>query len=117
MPKRHLRSTLNVAPPTTIGFRLDEASLRILAERAKRLGLSIHELARHYVIEVLQEPEERSALREAVETVQREIMASREDLAVATEAILVSSGNIEESQARKWVDENLKTACSPSRHP
>ena len=54
-----------VAPPT-VGFRLDDGSRRVLAQRADALGVSPHELARHYVVESLQEAEERAALREAI---------------------------------------------------
>src|ERR1035438_6328504 len=52
--------------PGVIAFRLDPESEQILAERAAALGVSRNILARHYLIEVLEASEERTALREAV---------------------------------------------------
>jgi hypothetical protein len=53
--------------PSTIGFRLDPEYGDVLATRAKAIGVSSHELARRYLIEILEESEERAAVREAVQ--------------------------------------------------
>jgi len=97
-----------------IGFRLDEASGRALAQRADGLGLSPHALARDYVLEVLHAPEERAVLREAVTALHSELGALREDLALAVEALLVSGGRVPPAEARQWVEQNFhQEAQSP----
>lgn len=93
--------------PATISFRLDDPSSRVLAERATRLGVSPHELARHYVLEILQQAEERAALREAVVALHKEITGFREDIALATEALLASAGKVTDQEAHAWVEEHF----------
>ena len=97
--------------PSTVGFRLDPESGRALAARAAALGVSPHELARSYVIEVLQEAEERAALREAVQELNGKLLRFRADFVVAIEALLVSAGKVEDSSARAWVDKHFKEPC------
>lgn len=92
----------------TIGFRLDEESHRVLSERANRLGISPHELARHYVIEMLHEAEERAALHEAIATLQQGIHKIREDVATTAEALLIAAGDYEAEEAHTWAAENFK---------
>ena len=98
-----------------IGFRLDEASRRILAQRAAQLGVSPHALARHYVLEQLGEAEDREMLREEVTALRSELTALRADLALAVEALLVSAGKVPPAEAQTWVSQNLP--CSPSPAP
>ena len=95
-------------PAGPIGFRLDEACGRALAQRAAQLGVSPHALARHYVHELLQEPEERALLREAVTALHSELGALRADLVLAVEALLVSAGRVPPTEARAWVEENFR---------
>ena len=109
-----LKSPLLPNVPTSIGFRLEESSRQVLAERAARLGVSPHELARYYVLQALNEAEERRVQRENMETLQREIAAGRKDLSIATWAILQASGKIKEDEASSWVKTNLNLPCSPS---
>lgn len=94
--------------PETVGFRLDDECRRVLGARAARLGVSAHELARQYVIEMLQAVEEREALRLAVTDLQGEIKKLREDVAVTAEVLLASAGKVNEEEARAWADENIR---------
>ena len=96
-----------------IGFRLDEASRRILAQRADQLGVSPHALARQYVLELLGEAEDREMLREEVTALRSELTVLRTDLALAVEALLVSAGKVPAAEARKWVEESFQPAASP----
>jgi hypothetical protein len=109
MTTHHSRTKVPVgtATSTTIGFRLDDETRRVLFERAARLQVSPHELARRYVIEVLQESEERIALREAVETLNADLDQFRSGFALAMEALLVSAGKVSVTDARDWVDKTL----------
>ena len=94
-------------PPATIGFRLDEESSGLLSARARSLGVSPHELARHYVIELLHEPDERSALRAAVASLSELITRMREDQVLGLEALLTSAGKVTEKDAHRWVKDNF----------
>jgi hypothetical protein len=95
--------------PSTISFRLDPASSRRLAERAAQLGVSPHELARHYVVELLQAPEERTALRTAFEELHQNLHQFRSDFAFAVEALLTSAGQVPKEEAQTWVQKSLST--------
>lgn len=93
--------------PSTIGFRLDEAGSKLLVERAKSLGVSVHQLARHYVITMLSENEERDQLGQMVEKMYLQIAEIRKDIGISTEALLSSAGKTEKSKAKEWVGNNL----------
>ena len=97
MPKRSPADPAH--PPTTIKFRFEEEHSALLAERAARLGISPHELAREYVLEMLHEGEERAALRAAVASL-------RQDIFVAAGALLTSAGKMSREEARAWVKTN-----------
>ena len=105
-----LRAPIDVTDlaPETIGFRLDDECRRVLGARAARLGVSAHELARQYVIEMLEAGEERAALREAVTRLHDQLTELREDVAVTAEVLLVSAGKVKEADAREWADENFR---------
>ena len=109
MPRQRLqpKAQPGVLLPANIGFRLDPASLCVLAERAKQLGVSPHKLARRYLLEILHEPEERAALREAVVALHQQVTGTREDIALATEALLASAGKVSDAEARAWVAEHF----------
>jgi len=94
--------------PATIGFRLDPDYGEVLATRADALGVSSHELARRYLIEVLKESEERAALRQAVQTLNGNLTHFRDDFILAVEALLASAGKVKEADASAWVDEHFK---------
>ena len=120
---------LNMTPPATpditrnratskagpISFRLDDAALDVLEQRAVQRRMSRHELARQYVEDELFETEERAALRDAIITLQRDLIHLRSDLALASEALLVSAGKVQPEEAHTWVEQNL--LCSPSPNP
>ena len=89
--------------PAVISFRLDDQSSRVLAERAARLGRSPHELARHYVLEILQQAEERAALREAIQQLNQNQRQFHADFAFAVQALLTSAGKVSSEKAEAWV--------------
>lgn len=109
MTRSNSNSRALIAPPApgVIGFRLDEATRQVLGERAAALGVSPHELARRYLIEVLHEPEERAALREALVCLHKEIAGVREDIPLAVEALLTSAGKVTAAEARAYVEEHF----------
>lgn len=102
MPQNQLLIPIKL--PEHINFRLKEPAMSVLAERAADKGLSPNQLARDYVMEALQEQEQRAELRKAVD-------ACRRDLAAATAAILQASGNVSEANIEAWVRENLNRPC------
>lgn len=100
VPRPGPRRSAADTPPSILSFRLDEASAAALAGRAARFGVSPHELAREYVLAVLQEAEERAALFAA-------IMALRQDVGLAAGVLLSSAGKVSEDEARAWVKANF----------
>jgi hypothetical protein len=96
--------------PSTIGFRLDEEHKQVLFERAQSLKMSVHDLARHYVVQMLHETDERQRLIEAVVSLREEIIEARKDIAVSAQELLVSAGNASPAQSRSWVKANLLPA-------
>ncbi len=114
MPRRKTKPTdqleLGFEAPETITFRLLDDNLRqVLGERAKRMRLSPHELARVYVAEALAQAEERAALRAAVKTLRDELNKLRADFAFAVCALLTSAGTVSEEKAKAWVEESLNS--------
>jgi Ribbon-helix-helix protein, copG family len=94
--------------PCQIGFRLDEASAKQIVARAKRMGVSRHEVAREYIRQMLSEPEDRTEMNRCIALMQKTIKELRIDFALAIEAILVSAGKVDAKQARAWINENLR---------
>lgn len=94
--------------PATVGFRLDDKSRRVLGERAARLGVSPHELAKEYVLEKLSEKEERALLRMALNDLFAVNQQLRGDIATTAEAILISAGKVDEKEAREWVERTFR---------
>ena len=94
--------------PLTISFRLNPDAGQVLDYRAGQLGCSPHELARHYLLEALQAPEERAALREAVTRLDQAVNRLRGDFDFAVEALLASAGKVSPEAARKWVEASFK---------
>jgi hypothetical protein len=110
MPRKYNRSQLplELAASPTISFRLDDDSARALIERSYSLGVSVHELARHYVMEMLQEHEERAALRDAIRQLHEILQQHRADVAFAVRALLTSAGKVPEDKAEKWVKATIQ---------
>lgn len=107
MKRTQKSSELLALGPATIGFRLDTDARAILTRRAIALGISPHDLARHYVLELLHCNEERAALRDAIVQLRQEIIESRKDTALSTEALLASAGKASPEEASSWTRENL----------
>jgi|SRR6185437_1839547 len=91
----------------TIGFRIGEDHGRVLFDRAAALKMSVHELARQYVIQMLHEADEREQLIQAVVALRDELLEARKDIAIATQEMLVSGGRATITEAKTWVKENL----------
>ena len=99
----------NPKPPRPgVGFRLDEDCHKILAQRAALLKVSIHALARTYVLQLLREDEERVVLHEAVAGLHRQLVQQRMDFLLALEALLHSAGNVSAKEAQDWVRANFR---------
>ena len=94
--------------PATVGFRLDSECDKVLFDRSKTLGVSVHELARHYVLLMLHDSDERAEVRNAILALHREIIEIRKDVAVSTEVLLTSAGELSPAESRDWTRENLK---------
>jgi hypothetical protein len=94
--------------PATVGFRLDEKSRRLLGKRSARLGVSPHELAKDYVLERLNEQEERELLRMALNDLFVVNQQLRGDIATTAEAILIAAGKVDEKEAREWVERTFR---------
>ena len=88
-------------------FRLEPDEARVLAERAARLGVSPHELARHYVVEALAASGELAALSAALDALHLDVRGLRQDLTLSVEALLASAGEVNEKQAHAWVEASL----------
>jgi hypothetical protein len=88
-------------------FRLEPDEAELLSERAARLGVSSHELARHYVVEALVASEELAAIGTAVNALLHQMHSLRQDLALSVEALLASAGEVSEKQAHAWVEASL----------
>lgn len=101
----------SVVVPTTIGFRLDAASRQVLGERAFRLKVSVHDLARDYVIEALQAQDVRFLLAQSLQGIEERLNLLRGDFATTTEAMLVNAGKIKAEEAHRWVEETFRTPC------
>ena len=100
MSKRKTRRLPRPRAETIITFRLDDASAEVLLDRATRLQVSPHALARQYVHEQLLAAEERQVLRQAVG-------ALRQDIGLAAGVLLTWAGKATDEQARQWVKSNF----------
>ncbi len=94
--------------PLIIGFRLDDESRRILSERAARLGISVHDLARSYVNEALHVREERALLVQSLQHIEERLTLIRGDVATTAEALLANAGKVKLEEAHRWVVENFR---------
>jgi hypothetical protein len=124
MPRKRTKVTANGTDPlagsVTIGFRLSQESRQLLVERAARLEVSEHQLARDYVTEMLHGRESQEALVELVCRLHQEIVELRKDIKVMGEALLTSAGKVTDQDAREWVQANLTSSplisISSSKH-
>jgi len=109
MHRTELFAAASKAPPasSTVGFRLDAESRRILDARAKLHECSSGHLARQYVLEGLMAQQEREALHAVITSLQNEVVSLREDLKIAVKALLVSAGKVDPQLAETWAENNL----------
>lgn len=91
-----------------ISFRLDGDDLSALEEAAERAGIGIHEWAKRTLIRELESGNLLPKIAMTGEALSAEMVELRKDLAVATEALLVSAGKATNEQAAKFVKANLK---------
>jgi len=112
-----------------IAFRLDPTSREALATQAARLEVSVHELARHYVVQALTMGQTLTQLtsslalvhedlhgsQQVLEGLLQHLLALRLDLALAVQALLVASDRVDAKQAQAWAEANLNQPfrCSP----
>ncbi len=101
------KKVCKTAAPQTIGFRLDEQTMQLLVKRANRLGLSVRDLARHYVLLVLDEPEERIALQQFLQRIHQDQLQFRADFTFAVRALLSSAGKATAKEAKAWVEQSI----------
>ena len=94
--------------PQNVGYRIDAETRQLLGERCARLGVSPHEWARHCLLTLLHEDADRSGWQTAVASLHHEINDLRNDLALATQALLIVAGKMPEEKAREWIGRNLK---------
>ena len=94
----------------TIGFRLSPDQMEVLEATVRRTcpGMSVHLYVKSIVLEQLgmeEAPKEESA------DIHRELQELRREIALATEALLVSSSGgmepITREQAKEWVRKNF----------
>lgn len=100
------RTARRKSPKSVIGFRLNSEERQELINRATAQGISAHLLAKKYVVSALHDDVSKENA-EQLEELRRELAATREDLALATETLLQRRGATEPEKAAKWVRENL----------
>lgn len=87
--------------------RLDTPVYKLLAIHAEKQGKNVSGLLRELIERELKEEKPSRALLQICAAIIREIRESRKDIAVATEVLLVSIGNVPKETARSWVENNL----------
>jgi hypothetical protein len=105
MPLATRIKTSKLPGSTVIGFKCDADSRAKLDALAKNLGVSRNILARDFVLKALNEPAD---LFGAVMTLNQQMLALREELALIAEVLLTHAGKVDEEDAKKWTDENIK---------
>ena len=98
--------------PPTVGFRMEETDGAALATRAKSLGVSVHELARHYVVLAVNERDKRTELHDVLLAVRAEILDLKRNVVLSTQALLTSAGKVPAETALDWVKKNLSDEFS-----
>lgn len=108
MPRKPKSSGSDAGASTLVGFKLDNDAFTVLEARASELGTSFHLLAREYVIQSLAQEEQLKVFIRSLEALLHELIELRKDCALSTEALLVSAGQANEQEARKWVSHNFR---------
>lgn len=91
---------------TTVSFRITQEQADRLRQAARKQGLTPGELSRALVIESL-DAQEFSAADVDLSPLHDQLLALREDVAVATEAILTATG-ADGEKAREFVNRTLR---------
>ena len=92
---------------TTIGFRLDTEFTAEAEARARKLGLSVHELAYKIFVEWLT-GRDGGKVAAAMRKLHEELSKLRSDLREATVALLCDAGKVESrDDAQDWVNTTL----------
>jgi len=90
-----------------VAFKLDAEHHGKLAAEAKDLGISVNLHARDMLLRTMNEPAEVMA---ALFTLNQQLFAMREELALMAEVLLSDAGKRTREEAQKWADENIKPA-------
>jgi chromosome condensin MukBEF complex kleisin-like MukF subunit len=90
-----------------IAFRLTSDALELAEEAAKRRSVTVNELARDAFLASLSSEGDIHKVALRVTNIESEVSELRRDLAVATQAILVTSGKVSPEEAEKFAREKL----------
>lgn len=90
-----------------IAFRLSPDALEQAEEAAKRRSVTVNELARDAFLSSLSSEGDIHKVALRMTNIESEISELRRDLAVATQAILVTSGKVSPEEAEKFAREKL----------
>lgn len=101
------RPSGNIPPNKVIGFRLPTKERQIFLARAQALAMSPGELARLYVMERLAANEADEDAREGLARLEADLTAVRQELALATVAILQHGGKTSKPVAEEFAARNL----------
>lgn len=91
-----------------IAFRLSGDALERAEDAAKRRSMTVNELAREALTASLSSSGELHKMVLRVTTIESELSELRHDLAVATQAILVTAGKVPPDDADKFAREKLR---------
>jgi hypothetical protein len=92
----------------SISLKIDPVSKKELSKIAESKNASISQIARDILVESLSEDNQLALLKMEVLALKSEMKELRTDLRVATEALLVSCGNLPPEEAREWTQKNMK---------
>ena len=93
---------------------MDETTAQALVQRATRLRVSPHDIARELVAQALQQPHDLEELKRAVLVLHETLNHLRTDVASTAEVLLVTAGKRSAEEAYRWVEQTLVRPCSPS---
>lgn len=92
----------------TISFRLDCDLAAELISRASRQRLSHHQLAQHYVTEMLCAEIKFEALHDTVRRLNERLQIFQVDFAFSVQTLLECGGKLTRQQAEAWVEAAIK---------
>jgi len=90
-----------------IAFRLSGDALEQAEEAAKRRAVTVNELARDSLLTSLSSEGDLHKVVLRTTSIESEISELRRDLAVATQAILVTAGKVPRDKAEKFAREKM----------